>query len=101
MSQNLLDPSSILHTITQIVPKNLESSYDALAAATHAIMLSVGFRFQGLGDDARLGRLYFLSSSHVLALWHPKSKMESLEEWFIFKPLCVCVWMAGCTMHEQ
>ncbi|KAF7729868.1 hypothetical protein EC973_003602 [Apophysomyces ossiformis] len=50
---NVLDPSLILHSITQIVPNTLQSPYDALAAATHAVMLSVGFRYAGLGDDAR------------------------------------------------
>ncbi|KAG0172140.1 hypothetical protein DFQ30_011120 [Apophysomyces sp. BC1015] len=50
---NVLDPSLILHSITQVVPHALQSPYDALSAATHAIMLSVGFKFAGLGDDAR------------------------------------------------
>ncbi|KAI9498870.1 PI31 proteasome regulator N-terminal-domain-containing protein [Zychaea mexicana] len=49
----VLDPASLLHTVAQITPKTLQSPYDALAAATHAIMLSVGCRFAGLGDDAR------------------------------------------------
>ncbi|KAI9265274.1 PI31 proteasome regulator N-terminal-domain-containing protein [Phascolomyces articulosus] len=52
-SKSVLDPASLLHTIGQIVPKTLESPYDALAATTHAIMLSVGCKFAGLGDDAR------------------------------------------------
>ncbi|KAI7851912.1 PI31 proteasome regulator N-terminal-domain-containing protein [Circinella umbellata] len=52
-SKPVLDPASILHTISQITPKKLESAYDALAATTHAIMLSVGCKFAGLGDDAR------------------------------------------------
>ncbi|KAG2198809.1 hypothetical protein INT47_000725 [Mucor saturninus] len=53
MSQsNVLDPSVILHSTSQIA-SNLQSTHDALAAASHAIMLGVGFRFAGLGDDAR------------------------------------------------
>ncbi|CEG68448.1 hypothetical protein RMATCC62417_04706 [Rhizopus microsporus] len=47
-----LDPSAVLQLTSQIITR-LESPYDALAAAMHAIMLSVGFRFAGLGDDAR------------------------------------------------
>ncbi|EIE88334.1 hypothetical protein RO3G_13045 [Rhizopus delemar RA 99-880] len=47
-----LDPSAVLHTTSQVITR-LETQYDALAAAVHAIMLSVGFRFAGLGDDAR------------------------------------------------
>ncbi|KAI8371588.1 PI31 proteasome regulator N-terminal-domain-containing protein [Radiomyces spectabilis] len=52
-SPNVLDPSSVLHTLQQCIPNSLQSGYDALAAASHAVMLSVGFRFAGLGDDAR------------------------------------------------
>ncbi|RCH92331.1 hypothetical protein CU097_013400, partial [Rhizopus azygosporus] len=47
-----LDPSAVLQLTSQIITR-LELPYDALAAAMHAIMLSVGFRFAGLGDDAR------------------------------------------------
>ncbi|KAJ8657015.1 hypothetical protein O0I10_007349 [Lichtheimia ornata] len=53
MSNNSLDPASILHTLAQITPGTLQNPYDALAAATHAIMLSIGCKFAGLGDDAR------------------------------------------------
>lgn len=56
---NVLDPSALLHTITQSVPNALQTPYDALAAATHAMMLAVGFRFAGLGDDARQGRVSY------------------------------------------
>ncbi|KAI8986392.1 PI31 proteasome regulator N-terminal-domain-containing protein [Pilobolus umbonatus] len=49
---NVLDPSSVLHKTTKAVDI-LNSPYDAIAAASHAIMLSVGFRFAGIGDDAR------------------------------------------------
>jgi hypothetical protein len=51
---NVLDPSIILHSTSKAVSK-LNSPYDAIAAASHAIMLAVGFRFAGLGDDARQG----------------------------------------------
>lgn len=51
---NVLDPSIILHSTSKAVNK-LQSPYDAIAAAVHAIMLAVGFRFAGLGDDARQG----------------------------------------------
>ncbi|KAI8979785.1 PI31 proteasome regulator N-terminal-domain-containing protein [Mycotypha africana] len=47
-----LDPSAILHQISQNVTA-LKNPYDAIAVATHAIMLDVGFRFAGIGDDAR------------------------------------------------
>ncbi|CDS12680.1 hypothetical protein LRAMOSA04866 [Lichtheimia ramosa] len=53
MSDNSLDPASILHTLGQITPGTLQTPYDALAATTHAIMLSIGCKFAGLGDDAR------------------------------------------------
>ncbi|KAI8339736.1 PI31 proteasome regulator N-terminal-domain-containing protein [Chlamydoabsidia padenii] len=53
MATNVLDPSSILHKITQNLPDSLQSPYDALTAATHSAMLSVGFKYAGLGDDAR------------------------------------------------
>ncbi|CAO3587057.1 unnamed protein product [Absidia cylindrospora] len=53
MASNVLDPSSILHKITQNLPNTLQSPYNALMAASHAAMLSVGFKFAGLGDDAR------------------------------------------------
>jgi hypothetical protein len=56
MTSNVLDPSSILHKIAQNLPGSLTSPYDALTAATHAAMLSVGFKFAGLGDDARQGK---------------------------------------------
>ncbi|KAI8096097.1 PI31 proteasome regulator N-terminal-domain-containing protein [Thamnidium elegans] len=49
---NVLDPSVILHATSQAASQ-LNNTYDAVAAACHAIMLSVGFRFAGLGDDAR------------------------------------------------
>ncbi|KAI8877015.1 hypothetical protein K501DRAFT_199160 [Backusella circina FSU 941] len=49
---NPLDPSSILHCINQSVTR-FQSPYDAITAAVHAILISVGFRFAGLGDDAR------------------------------------------------
>ena len=58
-SKPVLDPASLLHTISQITPKKLESAYDALAATSHAIMLSVGCKFAGLGDDARQGMFSF------------------------------------------
>jgi hypothetical protein len=51
---NVLDPSIILHSTSQVAT-SLQSPYDAIAAAVHAIMLQVGFRFAGLGDDARQG----------------------------------------------
>jgi hypothetical protein len=54
-NQNVLDPSVILHSTSQGVT-TLNNPYDAIAAASHAIMLSVGFRFAGLGDDARQGK---------------------------------------------
>ncbi|KAI9486556.1 MAG: PI31 proteasome regulator N-terminal-domain-containing protein [Benjaminiella poitrasii] len=49
---NILDPSVILHSTSQNVSE-LRDPYDALAAAAHSILLAVGFRFAGLGDDAR------------------------------------------------
>ncbi|KAI8075482.1 PI31 proteasome regulator N-terminal-domain-containing protein [Gilbertella persicaria] len=49
---NALDPSAILHSTSQIA-SGFKNPYDAIAGAVHAIMLSVGFRFAGLGDDAR------------------------------------------------
>jgi proteasome inhibitor subunit 1 (PI31) len=52
--KNVLDPAIILHTTGQVATI-LQSPYDAIAAAVHAIMLGVGFRFSGLGDDARQG----------------------------------------------
>lgn len=52
---NPLDPAAILHSTSQVVSK-LNNPYDAIAAASHAAMLSVGFRFAGLGDDARQGK---------------------------------------------
>lgn len=52
---NILDPSSILHATSKAITQ-LNSPYDAIAAAVHAIMLAVGFRFSGLGDDARQGK---------------------------------------------
>jgi proteasome inhibitor subunit 1 (PI31) len=57
MSQsNVLDPSVILHSTSQVA-NSLKTPHDALAAASHAILLGVGFRFAGLGDDARQGKL--------------------------------------------
>jgi hypothetical protein len=52
---NPLDPSSILHCISQSAT-SFQSPYDAMTAAVHAILISVGFRFAGLGDDARQGK---------------------------------------------
>ncbi|KAG1474926.1 hypothetical protein G6F56_000038 [Rhizopus delemar] len=52
MDKDPLDPSVVLHTASQIVSR-LETPHDALSVAMHSIMLSVGFRFAGLGDDAR------------------------------------------------
>ncbi|KAL9547566.1 hypothetical protein MBANPS3_006108 [Mucor bainieri] len=51
-NKNVLDPSVIIHATSQNITA-LANPYDALAAASHSIMLSVGFRFAGLGDDAR------------------------------------------------
>lgn len=58
MSENkdILDPSIILHATAQAASE-LKNPYDALAAACHSIMLSVGFKFAGLGDDARQGKI--------------------------------------------
>jgi len=53
--KNILDPSVIIHATSQNI-STLASPYDAIAAACHSIMLSVGFRFAGLGDDARQGK---------------------------------------------
>ncbi|KAJ2956038.1 hypothetical protein NQZ79_g8080 [Umbelopsis isabellina] len=57
---NVLDPSSILHTVSRLLPKQdtesanaeplLRDKHDALAALAHAIMISVGFRLTSLGD---------------------------------------------------
>ncbi|KAM3586920.1 hypothetical protein VKS41_001969 [Umbelopsis sp. WA50703] len=57
---NVLDPSSVLHTISRLLPKQdtgntnneplLRHKHDALAALAHAIMVSVGFRLTNLGD---------------------------------------------------
>lgn len=55
MDKDPLDPSVVLHTASQIVSR-LETPHDALSVAMHSIMLSVGFRFAGLGDDARQGK---------------------------------------------
>lgn len=54
-NKNVLDPSVIIHATSQNI-STLASPYDAIAAACHSIMLSVGFRFAGLGDDARQGK---------------------------------------------
>ncbi|GAN06194.1 conserved hypothetical protein [Mucor ambiguus] len=51
-NKNVLDPSVIIHATSQHIT-TLANPYDAIAAACHSIMLSVGFRFAGLGDDAR------------------------------------------------
>ncbi|KAH8554675.1 PI31 proteasome regulator N-terminal-domain-containing protein [Umbelopsis sp. PMI_123] len=58
---NVLDPSSILHTLAQILPNGdgsqtqskplLRNNNEAIAAMSHAIMISVGFRLVGLGED--------------------------------------------------
>jgi proteasome inhibitor subunit 1 (PI31) len=64
MSDNdkyVLDPSVILHSTSQVVTR-LNNPHDAIAAAAHAIMLSVGFRFAGLGDDARQGKILHCST---------------------------------------
>ncbi|KAI9300363.1 PI31 proteasome regulator N-terminal-domain-containing protein [Cunninghamella echinulata] len=53
MTTNVLDPSSILHNISQLIPNTLQSPYDGLMAASHVAMISVGFKYAGLGDDAR------------------------------------------------
>jgi hypothetical protein len=50
--KNILDPSAVIHSTSQNV-SILHNPYDAIAAASHSIMISVGFRFAGLGDDAR------------------------------------------------
>lgn len=62
---NVLDPSSVLHTLAQILPKEnadeskpqtlLRSNYDGIAAVSHAIMVSVGFRLVGIGEDDHKG----------------------------------------------
>ncbi|KAI8647333.1 PI31 proteasome regulator N-terminal-domain-containing protein [Parasitella parasitica] len=49
--KNVLDPASIIHSTSQNTP-TLSTPYDAIAAACHSIMINVGFRFAGLGDDA-------------------------------------------------
>lgn len=56
--KNVLDPSAILHSTSQVATR-FNNPHDAIAAAAHAIMLSVGFRFAGLGDDARQGKRLF------------------------------------------
>lgn len=54
--KNILDPSVIIHSTGQNVTR-LDNPYDAIAAACHSIMINVGFRFAGLGDDARQGKI--------------------------------------------
>ncbi|ORZ16267.1 PI31 proteasome regulator N-terminal-domain-containing protein [Absidia repens] len=93
MTSNVLDPSSILHKITQNLPNTLQSPYDALMAASHAAMLSVGFKFAGLGDDARqegdgtqtkLPEEWNAQGPHVYSIRysHPQSSMT-----FVIKSL--------------
>jgi hypothetical protein len=63
---NVLDPSSVLHTISRLLPKQdtgntnneplLRHKHDALAALAHAIMVSVGFRLTNLGDTEHKGK---------------------------------------------
>lgn len=36
----------------------LKNAYEAVALASHAGMLAVGFRLVGLGEDGRLGQSY-------------------------------------------
>ncbi|KAI8582293.1 hypothetical protein K450DRAFT_228276 [Umbelopsis ramanniana AG] len=58
---NVLDPSSVLHTLSQALPKDdgsqnqseplLRNNNEGIAALSHAVMLSVGFRLVGLGED--------------------------------------------------
>ena len=52
--KDVLDPSVILHSASQVATR-FNNPYDAIATASHAILLAVGFRFAGLGDDARQG----------------------------------------------
>ncbi|KAG9288725.1 hypothetical protein G9A89_004344 [Geosiphon pyriformis] len=65
---NPLDPANVLHIFDNILPRPhspetagstsnvlLKSGHDALAAAFHAIMLAVDFRFVGLGEDGTIG----------------------------------------------
>lgn len=56
MTTNVLDPSAVLHKLSQLIPNKLQSPYDGLMAASHAAMISVGFKYAGLGDDARQGK---------------------------------------------
>jgi PI31 proteasome regulator N-terminal len=75
---NVLDPSSVLHTLSQTLPKDnggenqseplLRNNNEGIAALSHAIMLSVGFRLVGLGEDGNKGKLYFDIISGVYAL---------------------------------
>jgi hypothetical protein len=74
---NVLDPSSVLHTLTQILSKEhadknmpetlLRSNYDGLAAVSHAIMVTVGFRLVGLGDDDHRGEQLSITTSKSIA----------------------------------
>ncbi|KAI9317162.1 PI31 proteasome regulator N-terminal-domain-containing protein [Dichotomocladium elegans] len=81
MSKNVLDPASLLHTIAQIAPQGLQNPQDALAAAAHAIMLSIGAKFAGLGDDARQSKLLPEGwnsqgpSHYAFRYSHPQSSM--------------------------
>lgn len=73
---NVLDPSSVLHTLTQTLPKAdgsqneseqlLRNNNEGIAALSHAIMLSVRFRLVGLGEDDHKSKLHYISISYLV-----------------------------------
>ncbi|KAI8062503.1 PI31 proteasome regulator N-terminal-domain-containing protein [Gongronella butleri] len=98
---NVLDPSSVVERMIKALPNTVQSPYDALMLMAHAAMLSVGFKYAGLGDDARqegdgtqeqLPDAWNQQGPHVYAIRysHPQSSMTFIiksiklaEKWII------------------
>ncbi|OZJ06139.1 hypothetical protein BZG36_01011 [Bifiguratus adelaidae] len=104
---NPLDPSSVLHVVSNVLPSTsdetdkaaaekgsqLNSPQDALAALCHAIMSSVDFRFVGLGENETVAQVPEASSkatklppqwnahgpeSYAFRYKHPQSQLTFL-----------------------
>ena len=69
---NPLGAPSLSTLMAASLPKagdsKLTSAYEAIALATHACMIAVGFRLIGLGEDDKIGEYSSMSSDRVCRL---------------------------------
>lgn len=74
-SKNL--SACMLSSLPKDASPHLRDPYDAVALLSHACMIAVGFRLEGLGEDHRIGTIHHSPRHHYSAILTPSPEPPS------------------------